>query len=36
MDRESINKQLAKLSDWMDKVQKTSVFLQNETPEILA
>lgn len=36
MDRDSIKKQLVKLSDWMDKVQKTSVFLANETPEILA
>lgn len=30
MDRESIQKQLVKLSDWMDKVQKTTVFLANE------
>mmetsp|Transcript_41439 Transcript_41439/g.84728 ORF Transcript_41439/g.84728 Transcript_41439/m.84728 type:complete len:398 (+) Transcript_41439:21-1214(+) len=36
MDRESVGKQLGKLTDWMDKVQRTSVFLQNETPEILA
>jgi hypothetical protein len=28
--------QLVKLSDWMDRVQKTSVFLASETPEILA
>lgn len=37
MDRESINKlTLPKLADWMAKVDKTSVFLANETPEILA
>ena len=36
LDRESIGKQLAKLSDWTDKLHKTSVFLANETPEILA
>jgi len=30
MDRESIQKQLVKLKDWMDKVQETSVFLANE------
>jgi hypothetical protein len=30
MDRESIQKQLVKLSDWMDKVHKTTVFLANE------
>lgn len=38
MDRESIQKQLVKLSDWMDKVEKTSVFLASEgvSTEIMA
>jgi 26S proteasome regulatory subunit N9 len=36
MDREAIGKQTNKLKDWMEKVQRTSVFLANETPEILA
>mmetsp|Transcript_20814 Transcript_20814/g.48084 ORF Transcript_20814/g.48084 Transcript_20814/m.48084 type:complete len:895 (+) Transcript_20814:173-2857(+) len=36
MDRESLGKQKAKLTDWMDKVQRTSAFLSSETPEILA
>lgn len=36
MDREAIGKQVTKLKDWMEKVQRTSVFLANETPEILA
>jgi len=36
MDREAIGKQTSKLKDWMEKVQRTSVFLANETPEILA
>mmetsp|Transcript_38222 Transcript_38222/g.95678 ORF Transcript_38222/g.95678 Transcript_38222/m.95678 type:complete len:375 (-) Transcript_38222:56-1180(-) len=36
MDRESLGRQKSKLTDWMDKVQRTSVFLSSETPEILA
>jgi len=36
MDIESLTRQKSKLSDWMEKVQRTSVFLSSETPEILA
>eukprot|EP00285_Hemiselmis_virescens_P005840 CAMPEP_0173384904 /NCGR_PEP_ID=MMETSP1356-20130122/7496_1 /TAXON_ID=77927 ORGANISM="Hemiselmis virescens, Strain PCC157" /NCGR_SAMPLE_ID=MMETSP1356 /ASSEMBLY_ACC=CAM_ASM_000847 /LENGTH=398 /DNA_ID=CAMNT_0014340495 /DNA_START=54 /DNA_END=1250 /DNA_ORIENTATION=+ len=36
LDRDSLGRQRAKLADWMEKVQRTSVFLSNETPEILA
>jgi 26S proteasome regulatory subunit N9 len=36
MDLESLGRQKTKLTDWMDKVQRTSVFLSSETPEILA
>lgn len=36
MDREAIGRQKAKLGEWMQKVQRTSAFLSNETPEILA
>ncbi len=35
MDRESIKRQKAKLSDWMEKVQTTSTVLSSEAPEIL-
>ena len=36
MDPVALGRQMGKLKDWMDKVQRTSVFLANETPEILA
>ncbi|EKX31540.1 26S proteasome regulatory complex, subunit RPN9 [Guillardia theta CCMP2712] len=36
VDKEAIKKHLVKLSDWMEKVQRTSEFLATETPEIVA
>lgn len=36
MDRAATGRQKVKLGEWMEKVKRTSAFLSNETPEILA